>query len=208
MASKPAKTYLVLSLLLVCLTGRARAQPPSPFPVGTVLPIASILDDERRQALFKLGWILADGCELRQDDFRPLFGRIQLKYGQASDLHFRLPDLRGRTIIGTGTGKDQDTGQRLTARELGQQTGHETHTLSVSEMPSHTHAQLFDDDDGAAGGSNPDANGGARQLGTTGPTGGTQPHNIMQPSLAVHYFIFFGSSRLTKFPSGPSCRNE
>lgn len=43
------------------------------------------------------------------------------------------PDLRGRFILGRGQG----TG--LSNRTYGDIDGHETHTLTTSEMPSHTH---------------------------------------------------------------------
>lgn len=43
------------------------------------------------------------------------------------------PDLRGRFVLGAGTG----TG--LSARTVGQKGGEETHVLTVNEMPSHTH---------------------------------------------------------------------
>jgi microcystin-dependent protein len=47
--------------------------------------------------------------------------------------YFRLPDLRGRTLVGSGTGAG------LTTRTLGNSIGFETHTLSVDELPSHVH---------------------------------------------------------------------
>ena len=46
---------------------------------------------------------------------------------------FNVPDLRGRMIIGTGTGAG------LTARVFGQIYGSETHTQSLAEMPTHNH---------------------------------------------------------------------
>lgn len=46
---------------------------------------------------------------------------------------FAVPDLRGRSPLGQGTGSG------LTARSVGNYGGAESHTLSVSEMPSHNH---------------------------------------------------------------------
>ena len=43
------------------------------------------------------------------------------------------PDLRGRFILGDGAGDD------LTNRELNNKGGTEDHTLSINEMPSHSH---------------------------------------------------------------------
>lgn len=48
-----------------------------------------------------------------------------------------LPDLRGRSPMGAGTGSG------LTARTLGSNYGSETHTLSTAEMPSHTHDAYY-----------------------------------------------------------------
>ena len=44
-----------------------------------------------------------------------------------------IPDLRGRFILGAGTGSD------LTSRALNDNGGYETHTLTANEMPTHTH---------------------------------------------------------------------
>ena len=48
-------------------------------------------------------------------------------------LNFNIPDLRGRTILGTGQGDN------LTNRILGTKGGTENETLTVQQMPSHTH---------------------------------------------------------------------
>ena len=45
-----------------------------------------------------------------------------------------MPDLRGRTAIGAG----QAAG--LTERTIGQACGEESHTLSIAEIPQHTHS--------------------------------------------------------------------
>lgn len=53
-----------------------------------------------------------------------------------------LPDLRGRTVIGAGTGQANylgDTNSALTNRVIATANGRETHTISISEMPSHNH---------------------------------------------------------------------
>ena len=49
--------------------------------------------------------------------------------------HFRLPDLRGRSLIGAGSGAE------LTNRVIGQTFGSEAHKLTTAEMPTHTHIQ-------------------------------------------------------------------
>jgi len=78
------------------------------------------------------------------------------------------PDLRGRFVLGSGTGSG------LTARSVGQAGGEENHALTTSEMPSHTHGVTdpghghnftFYDSDGVGW------NGGAFQLTDRTPRG-------------------------------------
>lgn len=118
----------------------------------------------------------------RTADFSALYGLLGSSYGAAG----KLPDFRGRTPIGTGQG----TG--LTNRALGATGGAETHTLLVSEIPSHRH-EVKSDIRGASGDVNPDGslNQGNTSLGFTEFEGGGQAHNNMQPFLAVNYIIKF-----------------
>ena len=118
----------------------------------------------------------------------------------AAHKRITLPDLRGRTIIGTGTGSG------LTARTHGAGIGAETHTLATSEMPLHGHpvrrANLtqatassqttggFMTNTGtpvndAAFTGTPSATAGEQ----IGGTGGGGSHNNMQPSLALNWMI-------------------
>ena len=88
-----------------------------------------------------------------------------------------LPDLRGRFILGSGNGRDP-----------GDVGGEETHTLTVDEMPAHTHdyvtAELsattivIPDEPSAVPGPS-----------ITAPTGGNQAHNNMPPFYVVQYGI-------------------
>ena len=94
---------------------------------------------------------------------------------------FNLPDTRGRTLVGVGTG----TG--LTARNLGATGGAETHQLTVGEMPAHTHTYGTG---GSGGGGRTD--GGTTNTSPTGSTGNNQAHNNMQPFLALNAFIYAG----------------
>lgn len=79
------------------------------------------------------GWFLCDGRSLSRTTHTALFDIIGTAFGTDSEETFKLPDYRGRVMgaIGTGLG--------LTPRELGSCVGAERHTLSASEMPSHTH---------------------------------------------------------------------
>jgi len=78
-------------------------------------------------------WLKCDGRSIRRAIYPALFDLIGTTYGSANSETFNLPDCRGRVVgcIGSGVG--------LTARTAGASVGTETHTLTVSEMPSHSH---------------------------------------------------------------------
>ena len=81
------------------------------------------------------GWLTCDGSAVSRKTYSDLFKAIGITWGVGnSNDTFNLPDARGRTPIGVGTG----TG--LTARTLGSNVGAETATLAEANLPSHTHA--------------------------------------------------------------------
>lgn len=95
---------------------------------GTVLPFAGSKapNDE---------WLLCDGSAVSRVGYATLFKVIGETYGSGDgSTTFNLPDLRGRVAIGSG----QAAG--LTERIIGQAIGAETHTLTVDEMPIHSHS--------------------------------------------------------------------
>lgn len=86
------------------------------------------------------GWLVCNGASLLRTAYPALFAAIGTTWGAVDGTHFTLPDLRGRTPIGVGTG----TG--LTARSLGATTGTETHLLTGAEsgVPAHLHSIAHD----------------------------------------------------------------
>ncbi len=80
------------------------------------------------------GWLLCDGSSKSRSEYAELFSVLHTTYGSLNATSFNVPDLRGRTIIGVGTGSG------LTARTLGSMNGEEQHTLTLSEIPSHSHS--------------------------------------------------------------------
>lgn len=136
------------------------------------------------------GWLFCDGSPLIRDDYPELFAAIGETYGAGDGVNtFVLPDCRGRTLIGAGQGNG------LSDRQRGDVVGAEEHTLTIPEMPSHTHAehpgtgtlwfQVFERGPGTW----PNERSGNTLGQSTGATGGNQPHNIMQPSLTVQFII-------------------
>ena len=80
-----------------------------------------------------VGWLLCDGSIFKIEDYPALFALLGPTYGGNGTTTFGLPDLRGRTLIGVGTGPG------LTNRFWGEMVGYERVSLSLSEMPEHNH---------------------------------------------------------------------
>ena len=74
------------------------------------------------------GWALCNGQLLPINQNQALFSLLGTTFGGDGNVNFALPDLRGRTPLHVGSG-----------HMLGERGGEQTHTLSVSELPGHTH---------------------------------------------------------------------
>lgn len=94
--------------------------------IGEIVPFAGSVSP-------KINWLECDGSEVLIATYPDLYIVIGDTYGTASADHFRLPDLRGRTPAGTGTGTD------LSPVTVGQSYGEEKHVLTVAELAAHNH---------------------------------------------------------------------
>jgi microcystin-dependent protein len=142
------------------------------------------------------GWLKCDGSSISRSQYSALFAIIGTTYGSVDGSHFNLPNCNGRVLAATG----QPYGGATTLYP-GNSFGYQTHTLSVNEMPSHTHTGHTDQ---GAGIDNHDAavslttnpvTGTNRQplTFTTDATGGTAPFDIQQPTVVVgNVFIYTG----------------
>src|ERR1043165_7852521 len=74
------------------------------------------------------GWALCDGQLLPINQNQALFSLLGTTYGGDGRVNFALPNLQGRTPIHMGSG-----------HTLGERGGEQAHTLSISELPQHTH---------------------------------------------------------------------
>jgi microcystin-dependent protein len=74
------------------------------------------------------GWALCNGQLLPINQNQGLFSLLGTTYGGDGRVNFALPDLRGRVPIHFGSG-----------HTLGERGGEQAHTLSIAEMPTHTH---------------------------------------------------------------------
>lgn len=79
-------------------------------------------------------YLLCDGSEVSRVGFSDLFSVIGNLYGNGDGVNtFNLPDGRGRTLVGAGSGPG------LTARVRGEEFGEEEHTLTLDELTVHNH---------------------------------------------------------------------
>jgi microcystin-dependent protein len=74
------------------------------------------------------GWALCNGQLLPINQNQALFSLLGTTFGGDGRVNFALPDLRARTPIHVGSG-----------HTLGERGGEQSHTLSIAELPTHTH---------------------------------------------------------------------
>lgn len=142
------------------------------------------------------GWMMCSGQILPISEFETLFNLIGTTYGGDGQSTFALPDLQSRVPIHQGQG--------FTLAENG---GVETVTLTASQIPAHTHPALAatEGNSGPAGaywstdpggsvaayvipvnGMNPDVSINPDAIVSSG---GSQPHDNMQPYLTLNFII-------------------
>jgi microcystin-dependent protein len=97
------------------------------------------------------------------------------------------PDLRGRFVLGLGQGNG------LANRTLAQVGGAENHTLTIAEMPNHSHNfNIWSPWHGGSIGTCDGTDCTSRNINygqTTAATGGSQPHNNMPPFYVLAYIM-------------------
>lgn len=148
-----------------------------------------------------IGWLPCDGRQVPIANNEVLYTLLGTTYGGDGVNTFAVPDLRGRLPIHQGAGPS------LTPRTLGQVGGSEQVTLTLPQMPAHTHtlsvttaAATADLPSttvvpGSVSGETyyvSDTTGGsAMTLAPTSVTaaGGNLPHENCMPTLTVQYFI-------------------
>jgi microcystin-dependent protein len=137
------------------------------------------------------GWALCDGQLLPINQNQALFSLLGTTYGGDGRVNFGLPDLRSRVPIHMGSG-----------HTLGERGGEQAHTLSISEIPTHTHvanasstpAETNAADNTAYLGVVANTYAPAGNLAAMGPSvigsvGGSQAHLNMQPFLVLNFSI-------------------
>jgi microcystin-dependent protein len=140
------------------------------------------------------GWAQCNGQILPIAQNTALFSLLGTTYGGNGQTTFALPDLRSRVPIHVGQGPG------LSSYALGQAAGTETVTLNINQMPTHNHLMGASSEEGAP--SSPSGQVPAKG-GIYGPapdgtvmnptvitnTGGSQPHENIQPYLTLNFCI-------------------
>ena len=142
------------------------------------------------------GWMFCQGQTLPISENEVLFQLIGTTYGGDGEETFNLPNLASRVPIHQGTGPDGTTYQ------MGEMAGTEQETLSIQQIPNHTHPWLAS----TANANNVDPVGNVPAVCqgdyyTTNftaspmsaqsitPAGGSQPHENTQPFLCINFII-------------------
>jgi len=143
------------------------------------------------------GWAFCDGQLLAVSQNDALFSLVGTIYGGDGRTTFGLPDMRGRLPIHRGQGPG------LSTRNIGGRGGREEETLTVNQMPSHSHSLQASAEPAVS----PNPQGrvlaeaptdrvyrpGSADVGmafnTVSPVGGSQSHTNLMPFLCVHFII-------------------
>ena len=151
------------------------------------------------------GWALCNGQILPISQYTALFSLLGVTYGGNGTTNFALPNLQGHVPISSGQGPG------LLNYALGQAGGEQNVTLLQTQMPTHNHAlpavpATATSSSPGGGGMVAEGKGSGRAAfainsysaasaganlhpALVGPTGGNQPHNNMQPYLAMNWCI-------------------
>jgi microcystin-dependent protein len=138
------------------------------------------------------GWQFCDGSVLAISENETLFNLIGTTYGGDGQSTFAVPDLRGRLPVHQGSG--------FILAETG---GAEEVTLTVNQIPAHSHPLLGSKNNGSQPGpsNNVLASSTLMQLyalenadapmaaSSVSVVGGSQPHTNFQPYLCVTFII-------------------
>lgn len=139
-------------------------------------------------------WARADGALLPIAQYQALFSLLGTTYGGDGRTTFGLPDLRGRTVVGTGQGPG------LLSIGQGDRGGQAQVTLTPAQMPQHSHALVASTapathaaPDGRLlaatqnAGAYAAAGGATATLAPTSvaPQGGSQPFSVRDPYLGM-----------------------
>ncbi|MEM6320854.1 MAG: tail fiber protein, partial [Bacteroidota bacterium] len=126
------------------------------------------------------GWLICDGSSFSASTY----SELNTVLGGNT-----LPDFRGRFPLGQYSNGDSANLSGLTRRNIGDKDGAETHTLSINEMPSHSHSITYGERSKGGGGNNVTDLDLTGKTETTSSVGGGQAHNNMPPFYMINFII-------------------
>ena len=143
------------------------------------------------------GWMFCEGQLLPIAENEVLFQLIGTMYGGDGESTFALPNLQSRIPMHFGTGPDGVTYQQA------EQGGVESVTLTVQQIPVHTHQMVGSTNTATASVPTSNVIGKSTAIDifinaqpttplnaqAVTPVGGSQPHDNMQPFLCINYII-------------------
>lgn len=148
------------------------------LPIGSMIPYGNVTAPTN--------WLICDGSAISRTEYAELYAVIGTSYGAGDgSTTFNLPDKRGRTSAGFDS-------TNTNFNSIGKHIGEETHTLTVAEMPNHTHnvAAEYGNEINSYlkwGQTSGETTGKYYNIST--PTGGGQPHNNLQPTEVDNWII-------------------
>ncbi|MGA1036672.1 MAG: phage tail protein [Ilumatobacteraceae bacterium] len=175
----------------LAVTGNFSVGGGSVMPIGSIVPFAGASSPDAT-------WLVCDGSAISRTTYAALFAVLGTTYGSGDgSTTFNIPNMKGRVPVGVDSGQTEFDA-------LGETGGAKTHTLTESEMPSHTHIQNAHNHQGSWG-QNYYAGGGISAVAvlpglsanytignataTNQNTGGGGAHNNLQPYMALNYIM-------------------
>jgi microcystin-dependent protein len=142
-------------------------------PTGSVLPYAG--------SSAPTGYLLCQGQAVSRTTYANLYTVIGTTYGGGDgSTTFNVPNLQSRVPVGLNTGDTNFS-------SLGKMGGEESHTLTINEIPSHSHT--YPDGVNATGTDGLVAGGSVTGTGTTSSVGSGWAHNNLQPYITLNFII-------------------
>lgn len=179
------------------LTGTDATRSLTPALLRVVVPLGVVWDFTGPSA--PSGFVFPFGQAVSRTTYAAYFALVGTTYGAGDgSTTFNVPDLRGRVSAGKddmgGTSADRLTNQTngIDGDTLGAVGGAETHTLTVAQMPAHSHTLTVYNSD-PAGGVAADGSGGATANPNTSSVGGGGAHNNVQPTIVMNKILFVGA---------------